>query len=91
MTTSIKPNNKAASHSALVHMAKDSLAHARAGTIDQADDVKHIPANHYTDPERFDLELKKVFRRMPLFMALSTELANPGDYKTMTEATPTPI
>lgn len=90
MTTSANQNSKndshSASHSALVHMAKDSLAHARAGTIDQADDVKHIPAHHYTDPERFDLELKKVFRRMPLFMALSTELSNPGDYKTMTVA-----
>ena len=73
-------------HSALVQMAKDNLDHARAGTIDQAESVKHIPSHHYTDEKRFELELQKVFRRMPLFMALSTELANPGDYKTMTVA-----
>ena len=73
-------------HSALVQMAKDNLVHARAGTIDQAESVKHIPSHHYTDEKRFELELQKVFRRMPLFMALSTELANPGDYKTMTVA-----
>ena len=74
------------SKSALVEMAKASLAHARAGTIDQADAVGYIPSAHYTDPARFELEKKMVFRRMPLFMGLSTEIANAGDYKTMTVA-----
>ncbi len=74
------------SKSTLVEMARASLAHARAGTIDQADEVGYIPSENYTDPARYDLEMKMVFRRMPLFMGLSTEIANPGDYKTMTVA-----
>jgi len=75
-----------ASRDALIAMAKASLAHARADTIDQADAIAEIPSHHYTDPERFDKELQLVFRRMPLFLALSCELKEAGDYKTMNVA-----
>jgi len=67
-------------------MARHNLAHVAAGTIDPAPDVSRVPAAHYLDPERFQLELRKIWRRLPLMLALSAELARPGDYKALTAA-----
>lgn len=74
----------------LVDMARDGLAHARAGTIAQTDEIFKVPASHYYDPERWQLEMSRVFRRMPLMLATSAELPNPGDYKA-TEAAGVPV
>ncbi len=65
----------------LIEMARHNIAHAEAGTIEQADDIARIPAEHYFDQERWALEMKQVFRRLPLMLAASCELAEPGDYK----------
>ncbi|MEM7217642.1 MAG: aromatic ring-hydroxylating dioxygenase subunit alpha [Pseudomonadota bacterium] len=70
----------------LLDMARYSRAHAEAGTIAQASDVLEIPAAHYVDPGRWALEIKQVFRRVPLLLAVTAELKEPGDYKTMTVA-----
>ena len=50
----------------LIEMAKASLEHAKAGTIDLADDVFKIPGSNYFDPERFEAEKDAVFKRLPL-------------------------
>ena len=67
----------------LVEMAKRGLAHAEAGTIVQADDVYRVAAQDYVDPERWHQEMRQVFRRMPLMLAMTAELREPGDYKAM--------
>ncbi|MBI1181049.1 MAG: Rieske 2Fe-2S domain-containing protein [Alphaproteobacteria bacterium] len=67
----------------LIEMAKDALAHGKAGTISQAPEVMKIKADVYTDDARFEQEKKLIFRRMPLMLAPSAELPNPGDYKAM--------
>jgi len=71
-------------------MARRNLTHVRAGTIDQAEDVLRVPAWHYTDPERFALELERVWKRTPLVLAFSAELDGPGAYKTA-EAAGVPV
>ncbi len=70
----------------LVAMTENELAHARAGTIELADEVHQIPAEHYYDPDRWQAEVQAVFRRMPLMLALTAEIPNPGDYKSLTVA-----
>jgi phenylpropionate dioxygenase-like ring-hydroxylating dioxygenase large terminal subunit len=70
----------------LIEMTKHAIGHAHAGTIEQEPDVLKIPAENYYDPERFETEVKQVFRRMPLVLAPSAELRNPGDYKAMDAA-----
>lgn len=70
----------------LVEMSKVGLAHAEAGTIAQADSIVKIPASHYYDPEHWTLEMERVFKRLPLMLATSAELPNPGDYKAMDAA-----
>ena len=41
------------------------------------------PAAAYTDPARFEMEKKHLFRPGPLFFGLSADLAEPGAYRAM--------
>ena len=74
----------------LIEMAKDNIAYAKAGTLRQVPEVFKVKADIYTDPARFEREKKLIFRRMPLMLAPTAELPNPGDYKAM-EAIGVPV
>ncbi len=71
-------------------MARQSLAHAQAGTIDQTEAIHKEPAHHYFDEARWRLEMERIFKRVPLMLAMTAELPNPGDYKAM-DAVSTPV
>lgn len=49
----------------------------------QADKVSTVPAAVYSDAARWDREVDLIFKRVPLMLALSCELPDPGDYKAM--------
>ena len=74
----------------LIEMAKQNLAHVKSGDIPLTDQVMEVPARHYYEPERWDLEVSQVFKRMPLMLAMTCELREPGDYKAM-EAVGVPV
>ncbi len=78
------------SYEQLIAMAKHNLAHVRAGTIEQADEIRQVPARHYFDEARWRLEMERIFKRVPLMLAMTAELPNPGDYKAM-DAVDTPV
>ena len=42
----------------------------------------YVDISTYSDGELFELEKKKLFRERPLFMALSCDIRNPGDFVT---------
>ena len=42
----------------------------------------YVDISTYTDRELFELEKKKLFKERPLFMALSCDIRNPGDFVT---------
>src|SRR3954454_169925 len=67
----------------LLQAARETLTHAREGTNRRAPGVMEIDAALYTDPERFDLEKRLIFRRLPVVLAASCELREIGQYKTM--------
>jgi len=67
----------------LVAMAKRNMGHLKAGTIPQADDVFRVPATNYYDPERWRLEVDRIFKRLPLMLAFSAELRETGAYKAL--------
>jgi phenylpropionate dioxygenase-like ring-hydroxylating dioxygenase large terminal subunit len=67
----------------LIDMAKRNIAHTEAGTINQADSILEVPAQHYYDEERWQLEIDRLFKRVPLMLAITAELPEPGDYKAM--------
>ncbi|GAB4146094.1 MAG: hypothetical protein Tsb0016_16370 [Sphingomonadales bacterium] len=64
-------------------MAAQLLDYVEGKTTDQASDVMAVPASHYTDPARWQQEMDKIFKRLPLLAGLSIELPNAGDYKTI--------
>lgn len=74
------------SRSDLIAMARHNIAHTKAGTIDQAPSIHEIPAQDYFDPKRWQKEMDGIFRRMPLMLAMTCELREPGDYKAMDAA-----
>lgn len=67
----------------LFEMTRSLIGHGRQGTMELADDVVRIPAATYTDPELFEQEKVRIFKRLPLMLAPSCELKEPGDYKAM--------
>jgi len=65
-------------------LARRALAHFRNGTTDQADAPMPIGVDAYLDPARYNAELERIFRHLPLALALSLELPENGSYRTMT-------
>jgi len=59
------------------------LRHTAEGTFPLASAVMTLSADHYTSPERFDAEKRRIFQRVPLILAASCELPGAGAYKTL--------
>ncbi|MEL0210033.1 MAG: aromatic ring-hydroxylating dioxygenase subunit alpha, partial [Novosphingobium sp.] len=47
------------------------------------DSTKRVPVRSYTDPDQWKAEMELIFKRVPLMLAFTAELPNPGDYKAM--------
>jgi nitrite reductase/ring-hydroxylating ferredoxin subunit len=82
--------NKIVDTSELAAMIKAGMAHVKAKTIARAPGVLKLPAKRYYDPEVFEAEMKRIFRRLPLMLAATCEMPNPGDFKTI-EAAGVPV
>ena len=67
----------------LIAMTNEVLEQARQDTMVLADEVMAISASEYTDTERYQLEIDNIFKRVPLMLAPSVELPEPGSYKAM--------
>ena len=49
----------------------------------QSDKITTVPSKSYTDPDLWAREMDVIFKRVPLMLALSCELPEPGSYKAM--------
>jgi phenylpropionate dioxygenase-like ring-hydroxylating dioxygenase large terminal subunit len=47
-----------------------------------AEQVATLPAENYSSRERFELEQRRVFRRLPLLAGFSSQVSKPGDFFT---------
>ena len=65
-------------------LAKRALTHLNNRTTDQASSTMELPATAYIDPERYQREVDRVFRHLPLALAFSIELPGPKTYLAMT-------
>ena len=74
----------------LIDLARRALAHEQKRTTDQASDIMRMPVSAYTDEVRYSAERDRIFKTLPLAMALSLELPEPGDYKTL-DSLETPV
>lgn len=66
-------------------LARRLLDHYQAGTTDMAPDIMRQTMDAYLDEERWAQEVDKIFRHLPLPMALSLEVPEPGDYRAITK------
>ena len=71
---------------ALLEMTRREVDNLQNDRIDLAPDVYKIPTASYHDPERYKLEVERIFKRLPLALGFSCELKEPGDYRAMTVA-----
>ncbi|MDA1101948.1 MAG: Rieske 2Fe-2S domain-containing protein [Proteobacteria bacterium] len=69
-------------HATQVRLTREILAHLDARTTAQAPDIMYHATSAYNSPERLQLEKQILFRKYPLLMGLSGQLAVPGDYLT---------
>ena len=67
----------------LIEMAHHNMSVVDAGELDRAERVMRVPAHHYHDQTRWQQEMDQVFKRMPLMLAMSCELKEAGDFKTI--------
>lgn len=67
----------------LYEMLRSLVEHGKAGTMEQVDEVVAIPASDYTDEDKFEQEVERIFKRVPVTVAPSCELPEPGCYKAM--------
>ncbi|HEY8122112.1 MAG TPA: aromatic ring-hydroxylating dioxygenase subunit alpha [Myxococcota bacterium] len=74
------------SRTELVRMAEHMVACTNADRVEQAEGVLRVPAHHYVDEQRAQLEKQKIFRRLPLMLAMSCEISKPGDYRALDAA-----
>ncbi len=70
----------------LISMARENLGFVKAGTTQLQTDLLRVPASNYFDPARWELEMDRIFGRLPLMLAFSCELREPGAYKSIVAA-----
>lgn len=71
-------------------LARRAVVHYLNRTTDQAADTYALDVSAYTDPGRYAHEVEKVFKELPLALAMSIEVATPNSY-TATEVVGTPV
>lgn len=67
----------------LVEITRREVENLANERIDLMPDVLKVPAASYCDPERWALEVERVFKRLPLALAFSCEFREPGAFRTM--------
>ena len=50
------------------------------------DQIMRVPSSSYTDANQWQAEMELVFKRVPLMLAFTAELPQPGDFKAMDAA-----
>ena len=73
-----------------MELASRAVRHYEARTTDQASGTYALDVSAYTDPERYAHEVDRVFKRLPLALALSIEIEGPNSYRAM-EVVGTPV
>lgn len=86
--TDTVPQYAAGTHSALERAEALSImdrlfAHLANNSTDMAAQQLEIPISYYLDEDLWQQELQEIFYKIPLPVAMSVALPNPGDFKAM--------
>lgn len=68
-------------HQVRLDLCRRLVEHARNRTTDVAPGVMFNQVSAYTDPVRYEIEMEKMFRGMPIVACLSTDLPGPGSFR----------
>ena len=68
----------------MVTLARRALTHFQQQTTDQAPAIMQMPVDAYLNPTRYAAEVERIFKHLPLGLALSLELPEPGCYRALT-------
>ena len=68
----------------VAEIVRENIEFARTGTIRQAKEIGRVPIEHYFAADRWQRECDQIFKRLPLVLATTSELRQPGDYKALT-------
>jgi len=63
-------------------LCRRMVEHARNGTTDRAPGTMFNDVSAYIDPQRHEQEMEQLFRGMPQVVCLSSELPEPGSFRT---------
>lgn len=63
-----------------IRLIERAVRHEQEGTTDAAAQAKQFPLDLYVDELRFGVEKEVLFGRLPLVVAFSDQLKQPGDY-----------
>jgi len=63
----------------LTDVARRLKANVQAETCDRSEAVLKVPVAAYLDRDRWEAEVEQVFRRSPIAVAFSCDIAEPGD------------
>jgi phenylpropionate dioxygenase-like ring-hydroxylating dioxygenase large terminal subunit len=74
------------SATSLISVAKRLLANVDGDRGDLSAEILNVPAADFTDQKRFEREIETIFLRSPLLVALSVDVAEPGDYSALSIA-----
>ncbi len=66
----------------LREVARRLRASVAAGRPALADAIMTVPASYYRDPEQWQREMREIFLAVPLLVALSCDIPEPGDFHT---------
>jgi len=64
-------------------LTRRALTHWERRTTDQAPAAMRQPVSAYIEPARWQREIDQIFKRLPLVMALGSELPGPNTYKAL--------
>lgn len=64
-------------------VAEIMLDYVENKTTHITDSVRRVPSSSYTDPNQWQAEIDLIFKRVPLMLAFTAELPNPGDFRAM--------
>ena len=67
----------------LLAITRREIENLQQERIDLMPDILEVPAAHYCDRGRWQLEVERVFKRLPLALAFSVEFPEPGAIRTL--------
>ena len=67
----------------MLGLAKRALEHFKNKTTDQAEGIMSNPIEAYVNPNRYENEIERIYKTLPLALCLSTEISNPKSHRAM--------